>query len=275
MSEMNNRNPRDYAKYDTMSTEQLQELLRLDARQTEGEGMDTEELFYLMEVLTVRRKNNPATAGKTLEEAKAEFKKHYMPKEAKVVVFPAWLRRATAVVAVVAVFLFVATASVNAFGYDLWGKVAVWSKEFFHFEDESSETRETDPAKQDDFEYGSLQEALDGMGIRQRLAPSWLPEGFLLDELFVFRSPKENSISAKYTNSDTEIRVSIRQLIDGIPEEIEKSEDYIMAYDANGVTYFIFENNKLLQAVWVIKECECFIAGELTIDEMKAIIDSI
>ena len=71
MSETNNRS---YSKYDSMSTEQLQEVLRLDAHQREGEGMDTEELFYVMEVLTVRRKSNPETAGKSLQEAKAEFR---------------------------------------------------------------------------------------------------------------------------------------------------------------------------------------------------------
>ena len=273
MSETNNRS---YSKYDSMSTEQLQDILRLDAHQREGEGMDTEELFYVMEVLTVRRKSNPETAGKSLQEAKAEFRKHYMPKEApKTIVFPMWLRRAATVAAVLVIFLVVATTSVNAFGYDLWGKVAIWSQEFFHFEDETQGTEDNDLEKQDNLEYASLQDALDGMEITQRLAPTWLPEGFLLDELFVFRSPKENSISAKYINGTTDIRISIRQLIDSIPEEIEKSDEYILAHDANGITYYIFENNSNLQATWVVGEFEGIIGGPITIDEMKAIIDSI
>ena len=97
----------------------------------------------------------------------------------------------------------------------------------------------------------------------------------MLDELFVFRSPKENSISAKYINGTTDIRISIRQLIDSIPEEIEKSDEYILAHDANGITYYIFENNSNLQATWVVGEFEGIIGGPITIDEMKAIIDSI
>lgn len=275
MSETNNRNPRDYSKYDSMSTEQLQEILRLDAHQNEGEGMDTEELFYVMEVLTVRRKSNPETAGKSLQEAKAEFQKHYMPKEApKTVVFPMWLRRAATVAAVLAIFM-VITTSVNAFGYDLWGKVATWSQEFFHFEDETQGTEDNELGKQDNLEYASLQEALDKLRISERLAPIWLPDGYSLSELVVADTPRELSVYANFSNENKKIKVSIRKLIGSKPEEIEKSEGYILAYDANGITYYVFENNSNLQATWVVGEFEGLIIGNVTIEEMKAIIDSI
>ena len=116
MSNNHDRRSRDYSKYDSMSTEQLQEILRLDAHQNDGEGMDTEELFYIMEVVTKRRKSNPETAGKSLQEAKAEFRKHYMPQEkTKTIAFPMWLRRVGTVAAVLAIYM-VITTSVNAFG---------------------------------------------------------------------------------------------------------------------------------------------------------------
>lgn len=275
MSETNNRNPRDYSKYDSMSTEQLQEILRLDAHQSEGEGMDTEELFYVMEVLTVRRKSNPETAGKSLQEAKAEFRKHYMPQEKpKTVAFPMWLRRASAVAAVLAIFM-VITTSVNAFGYDLWGKVAIWSQEFFHFEDETQGTTTLDPIIDIQTEYSSLQAALDRFKITQKLAPRWLPDGYSLYELEVIDSPKEISIYANYSCGENKIKVSIRQLISGKPEEIEKSAGYVTVYESNGIAYYIFENNSNLQATWVVGEFEGIIGGPITIEEMKAIIDSI
>lgn len=275
MSNNHDRRLRDYSKYDFMSTEQLQEILRLDAHQTEGEGMDTEELFYIMEVVTKRRKSNPETAGKSLQEAKAEFRKHYMPEEKpKTVAFPMWLRRASAVAAVVAIFM-VITTSVNAFGYDLWGKVATWSQEFFHFENETQGTEGVEPGKQDNFEYYSLQEALDGVGITQNLAPTWIPEEYVLSDILILNSPREISIVAKYGNGDKDIRISIRQLIGSKPEEVEKSENYILAHDANGITYYIFRNNEKIKAAWIVGEFECYITGMLTIDEMKAIIDSI
>ncbi len=275
MSNNHDRRSRDYSKYDSMSTEQLQEILRLDAHQSEGEGMDTEELFYVMEVLTVRRKSNPETAGKSLQEAKVEFRKHYMPEEKpKTVAFPMWLRRASAVAAVVAIFM-VITTSVNAFGYDLWGKVATWSQEFFHFEDETLGTEDNDLGKQDNLEYSSLQDALNQLNITQQLAPTYLPKGYILTDLQVSRSPRENSIYAHYKNGDADIRISIRQMIGGNPEELEKSESVVLAYDANGITYYIFNNYDRIKATWVVGEFECYIVGNVTVEEMKEMIDSI
>lgn len=275
MSNNHDRRSRDYSRYDSMSTEQLQAILRVDAHQTDGTEMDTEELFYIMEVVTKRRKSNPETAGKSVQEAKEEFRKHYIPEEKpQTIAFPMWLRRASAVAAVLAIFM-VITTSVNAFGYDLWGKVATWSQEFFHFEDATQGTEDVEPGKQDDNKYTSLQDALDRVGITQRLAPQWMPEGYMLSDVLVSNSPREVSIVAKYENSDTEIRISIRQLVGSKPEEIEKSENYILAYDANGITYYLFSNYEKVKAAWIADEFECYITGVLTIDEMKAIIDSI
>ena len=124
-------------------------------------------------------------------------------------------------------------------------------------------------------DYASLQDALNQLNITQRLAPMYLPEGYTLNDLQISRSPKENSVYARYRNNNEHIQVSIRQLMDGKPEDIEKSESYILAYDANGITYYIFENNNNLQATWVVGEFEGLIIGDVTIEEMKAIIDSI
>ena len=277
MSEMNNRNLRDYSKYDSMSTEQLQEILRLDAHLNEGEGMDTEELFYVMEVLTVRRKSDPQTAGKSTEEAYREFQEHYMPEEAKPktkILYPAWLRGATAA-AVALVLLMTVTVSANAFGYDLWGKVAMWSKDIFHFVDETQATEGSEPGQDDETEYTSLQDALDKLKIQEKLAPTWLPEGYELSDVTVLESPREISITAKYDNNDKNIRISIRRLIGSKPGDVEKSDGVVSVYDVNGVTYYIYNNFNETKASWVLGEYECFISGLLSIEEIKEIINSI
>lgn len=59
--------------FDAMSTQQLEDLLRLDA---EGAGnLDTDSLFYIMELLAARQ-----TEGRSVEEAYAEFREAYMPR---------------------------------------------------------------------------------------------------------------------------------------------------------------------------------------------------
>ena len=280
MSEKFDRRPQNYSEYDAMSTEQLQEILRLDAHCTDGIGMDTDELFYIMEVLSAREENSGTNSGKTVQEAYDSFRKHYLPQEdpapvsRKSNVMPAWLRRAVAAVAVMAIFI-TATVTVNAFGFDLWGKVAQWSEDFFRFEDETQATMPSDPDKSNTLGFATLQEALAANKISQRLAPTWIPGGYYLDEVECFESPREMSIYANYKKGEDKIKISIRKLVGTNPEDVEISENLIEAYEANGVTYYIFSNNTNLQAAWVLEEYECLIIGRLTIDEMKAILNSI
>lgn len=280
MSEKFDRRPQNYSEYDAMSTEQLQEILRLDAHCTDGIGMDTDELFYIMEVLSAREENSGTNSGKTVQEAYDSFRKHYLPQEdpapvsRKSNVMPAWLRQAVAAVAVLAIFI-TTTVTVNAFGFDLWGKVAQWSEDFFRFQDETQATTLPDPEKNTPIEFKTLQDALDTYNISQRLAPTWIPAGYFLDEVEYFESPREVSVYAYYKTGHSDLTISIRRLVGTIPEDIEISENLIEAYEANGVTYYIFSNNANLQAAWVLEEYECLIIGRLTIDEMKAILNSI
>ena len=78
MSEKENCGIQDFAKYDEMTTEELVEILRLDAEASDDQASDTETLLYVMEVLTKRRMNDGHT-GNIAQEAYESFKQHYMP----------------------------------------------------------------------------------------------------------------------------------------------------------------------------------------------------
>ena len=70
-----NRRDEKFAKYDAMSTDELQQILRDDASNSEGAESDTETLFYVMEVLAKRRQAR--NEGKSPEEALESFKQNY------------------------------------------------------------------------------------------------------------------------------------------------------------------------------------------------------
>lgn len=284
MSDMKGRE--EYSNYDTMRTEELQEILRKHAHGELETEPDTEELFYIMEVLAKRRESDPTQTSKPVEEAYADFVKYYAPEMAEDnanvraskphKASARWFRRiaAVAAAAVLVVVIFAATGA-EAFDFDLWGKIASWTDDFFHFADETQTTQGTEPEKEVNLELASLQEALAQYEITEKLAPTWLPEGYSFVDINVLQSPREISISAMYEKNGERIIISIRQSIGSKPEQVEKGETLVEAYDSNGVTYYIFSNNEKLQAVWVVEEFECFIAGKMTIEEMKAIIDSI
>ena len=91
MSELNKRE--SLSKYDSLSTEELQEILRKHAHDELETEPDTDELYYIMEVVARRREEEDPQAFRSDEEALADFRKNYMPKEKsavrpKVIRFP-------------------------------------------------------------------------------------------------------------------------------------------------------------------------------------------
>ena len=58
MSENQNCGIGDLSQFDVMTTEELEEILRLDAEMPEGQESDTEKILYIMEVLAQRNKQN-------------------------------------------------------------------------------------------------------------------------------------------------------------------------------------------------------------------------
>ena len=279
MSELEKRE--GLSRYDSMSTEELQEILR---KHTHGEletEPDTQDLFEIMEVLSKRRQEENPQAFRSDEEAFAEFKQHYMPKEKNVSVQPKkfrfptrLLRTVAAILAIVLVLTVGMTVTANAFRFDLWGKIASWTKEIFHFSDVSGPDV-TKPEKDHPVEYDQLRAALAECNIDQSIVPSWMPVGYKHKDIIVMDSPKVRSIQAIYENNNVELIISIRQTI-GIPaHQVEKTDDLLEIYTANGVDYYIFSNTDTTQVVWSIGEFECKIVGEITVEEMKAMIDSI
>ena len=280
MTEVNSRE--DYSHYEDMTTAQLQEILRKHAHGELETTPDTEELFYIMGVLRDRAKSDPDKKVKSTEEAYKTFVKYYAPEMAdeksvpftKRLLVARWAKRA-AVVAAICATLTVAAVSADAFVPGWWDRVSAWTKEIFSFENTLDGTEGKEPEKQPNLALLSLQEALDMYNITQPLAPSWLPDGYENVDLKSQRTPREVTISAVYENEERQLVIKIRQTVGAKAQKIEKTDGLIEVYSVNGIEYFLFDNNGVMQAAWVIDEFECLIVGDLTMDEMKAIIDSI
>ena len=280
MSEMNSRE--SYPRYNEMTTEQLREILRKHAHGELEKEPDTEELFYIMEVLANRESENPEKQIKSTEEAYATFVKHYAPEMAEEpILFPKrgavatrWMKR-VAVVAIVFVALTTAAVSAKAFAPEFWDKVAIWTKEIFRFGDVTDGTEGGEPDKEANIELNSLLEVMDRYEAPRNLAPSWIPEGYICVNADGKDTPKALSISAAYEKDGEQLFIRIRQVFGTKPQQIEKSDDLIEIYTADGVDYYIFSNYEMLQTAWVAGEFECIISGKITLEEMKRIIDSI
>ena len=180
-----------------------------------------------------------------------------------------------AVLAIVFVLAVGTTLTAKAFHLDIWSKFANWTKEVFQFADSTQGTTAANPEKENNLELKSLQDALAKENITEKLVPMWLPEGYKSKDLNVMTSPKGRTFYAIFEKEEAELVINIRQTIGTPANQIETSDDLIEIYTVNGIDYYIFSNNAKLQAAWSIGEFECIIGGNIALEEMKKMINSI
>ena len=282
----NNENRQDsaFTKYDAMSTEELQQILREDASKTEGEGSDTETILYVMEVLAKRRKEQ--NEGVDPVEALESFKsKYYKPNDNSFIservtmgrkkrIHFAWSRGLVAAVMVLVIVLG-GSLTANAMGFDLFEVIAKWTQETFHFGYAGHTNESIGPNPNYSNPCDSLQESLFDAKITQKVVPLWLPEGYVESEIRIDETPIQRRFFAKYQSGENTIRIRIVDYLNGAPTQIEQSDSLIEVYSHNGIDYYIFDNLGQLRATWIVENLECFIMGPLTVSEIKEIINSI
>ena len=278
MSEKEYRGLQDLTKYDEMTTEELEEILRLDAENTEGQESDVETLLYVTGVLAERRKKNGQT-GNTAQEAYEIFKQHYMPeidnkdsvpaKEHKPKnLRPRWMRGLVAAAAAV-VILLSGVVTAEAYGVDVWKAVVQWTQDTFHFGAWGNTN------SNNKLPYNSLQEALEKGNTPTWLVPTWIPDDYKLTEITVTQNPAKKVYRATYVEQAKVLKITVQDYLDEDPLYVEQSEGLVEEYEVKGITYYLFSDNDMVKAVWINDSYECDIMGQLTIQELKMMIDSI
>ena len=283
MPDTRNRRDSEFAKYDAMSTEELQRLLREDASKPVGEESDTDVLFYVMEVLAKRRKER--NEGKSPEEALESFKKHYdteneisfdsesVPAAPRRRRIGRWMQGLAAAAAIL-VFVIGGSITAHAMGFDLWEIIAKWTQETFHFGYAGIENTDA-PEKDYSTPFAGLQALLELHGVNVALVPTWIPDGYTEVDVSVEETPKQRRFTAIYQHGENTIRIRIADYLDSAPSQIEQSDSLLEIHTVGDTEYYIFNNFDQLKAVWISGTYECYIIGPLNVSEIKEIIDSI
>lgn len=268
---------RDFSKYEAMETKELEEILRLDAEAPEGAQTDTELLLYILEVLASRNNTENITENKA-QKAWESFERNYMPEECQNPVARKkrvpWLRRLAATAAAVALLIVIPFSTKALTLEEIMEILGRWAKETFSFvSSENTEVSEPSPEDQDDYLF--LQELLEENNRDSSMVPTWIPSGFSLEKIEKDVTPIQETYSARYVKGDLFFRIRVQNYLDDDFQKIETSQEYSEIYSVGNQDYYIFHNNKQNQAVWVRGTYECIISGNLSIDEMKLMIDSI
>ena len=125
-------------------------------------------------------------------------------------------------------------------------------------------------------EYESLQDALDAYEISTTICPSWIPEDYHAVSIDVianedvirfvagYKSEARGTISIQFTKFQSSGTL--------VTSEVEPEGE---RYKHNGVEYYLVSNLDQYKCHWSQDGFTCTINGNLSIDELKAMIDSI
>ena len=186
---------------------------------------------------------------------------------------PWW--RPLAAAAAVLVLLVGVTVTVDAFGWvDVWDAVVNWAKETFSFVS-SDRPRLGEPAPEDTREFESFHQVIAEKTGRTDLVPTVIPEGFVLDSIEIQENREQNIYLAFYIKNTSFFKLHVQSYVEAETEWVEKSTEALEIYDADGTSYYIFANNEQLTAAWKKDSYECYISGDLSVEEIKTMIVSI
>ena len=283
---MVNKNEYESGTYwDQLSTEQLEDILRADIASPNQTNDET--VFHILEVLEKREKENPSGRLPDTDQAWQEFQKYYnIPEGEGESLYPirntqekrsasaptktrrVFRPRKILVVAAVLILMFGGMLTAQAAGVDVFGAIGRWTEETFHFD-----------IVQDNDRTSLFQETATQAIIPQDFVPTWVPDGFEGAEPQVDTVENYmNSIICVYSNQEKTYSVDIEHYYNKADIEtlvIEKDDTNVCSYESNGKTFFIMSDMEYLTATWTDGTFVETISGQLSMDEIKTIIDSI
>lgn len=181
--------------------------------------------------------------------------------------------RTAAVMAAAIVLCLALMVGAQAAGTDVFGALARWTDETFHFEAWSAEPTYCEAL------HDSIQEVLDAQGVFGAFSPAWFPEGYEIVQVKTSEDMLGISIQILLLNNvGHSFSICIDQYNDSgyiDPQVFEMEADSVEEYKSNGKTFYIFSNAESSVMVWSDGISLYRIWGELTTAEIKSIVDSV
>ena len=274
---------RDFSHLDKLSTEELQEILRQDSL-LDDDSSDIDTILYITDLLAKR--SDSSNNSKDVEAAWKSFKENYYPyisdpeplysfdspEDEVVKAKPRHLSRAMktlSVAAVLAVVIISGSVTASAFGYNLWGAVAEWTRDTFGFT-QSSQNNGIYP-------FENLRDALDAYDIDEPIVPQWIPDGYGEDTVQTAETPDSKIIVAVNKYGSKEIKFEVKIFDDPSNRHwlYEMFEDDVEKYSSNGIDFYIMKNDDFTRVSWAVGNNECSILCSLKPKEIYRMVDSI
>ena len=275
------------------SVEELEELLALEFSEEEGFEPDVD---YITEIMEVIREKEPPTEDKQAESESAwsEFQEYLQARSAETPETgidgapsnsdhscnsnmrqisrkkPTRILRYIIAAAAILVLL---CGTTYASHQGLFRALAAWTAETFGFLMPGQE----EPVTEDD-PFANLRLEVENLTDTPAV-PKWAPEGTeILEEVVVFGREDRTRIAGRFGAADKEF--TIRIIVHGTSPEnytgtYQKDEETEDIYEAGGIVHSIMDNHDNVSVSWLNGCVEGHIQGNVSLDQLKDMIDSI
>lgn len=193
--------------------------------------------------------------------------------------------RTVQLAALLAALLMLVTVATAAAGYDIWRMLAEWTAEQITLAPGQIEYADPDDLHipEEPGEYADLQEALTDYGLNRSVVPKWMPEGFTQPNLIVDLTGGGSCIvfHTLYHREKNPLVIQVNIYLENENRaydsfgNFQKDEGDPVPYEAGGITHLLSTNAGRPVALWANGPAECYISGDITMDELKQMIDSI
>lgn len=275
-------------KYDDMSTEALNEILRQDFLNTGDEALDEETILYITQLIADREEENPTGLFGDVETSWQNFRQNFIAPvdicsgEDNRIPHSDTIRSSTKkkpyiralrtvlIAAVVTALLIGAAYAASALGW-----LPKWTDDHFTFA-----AAETTPeaGKTDAFDSKkcvTLEDALALHNAPDNIVPTYIPEGYKQVE-FNYAFMPNNYTTFGVTYSDGTAFISFSYLVDnsGTISFYTKDDGEPKMYTTGGIAHYIMTNADQYKAIWQNGRYECCISGCESHEELIKAIDS-
>ena len=127
----------------------------------------------------------------------------------------------------------------------------------------------------DDPTLQEIYEEIADAGVTAPVVPTWIPEGFTLEQLNSFKSPKENKVHVRLESSAHYILLTYELDGETVANQYTKGNVSVEAYEINNVVHNLMSNEEVWKAVWQNDGIECAVETNLSREELCQILQSI
>lgn len=280
---INNKLKVSYRYYSSLTTPELEKILKLDFFASDEE-LSPETINIILNILKSRE--NTEKNEFNVDKSWDSFISNYLPfveKNSSIFDSPNTIpiktkiketfykKRNLAAVLVMSIIIFNAFSTTTP-AQDLFSYIANWTKEIFWFNNDNASA---------DYDQSTLKLDLENnynfTNIPDNLLPTRIPEGFIEKSVDSYENSSEKVVYILFENEkeDSFFSITISQLLTDITKIYEKDDLEVVIYQKNGSDYYLMNNLNTSTAIWKNGVFECQIDGTITVKELKEIINSI